>query len=344
MKKITLVSLLAALVMMALPARAQVAENESGIVYYMPYTEICIDVEYEEISLTKGPFYQYSERYLGTKDIITENGVKYQIRSINLRTKTSADRSRSYVFNPGKKHVSLTREGLLFAIGDELPKADKPTEKKKEKAAKIMGKNSEIENQFAGLLEEQMLASSISKMAEGVAKQIYHIRESRINWLTGEVDHMPADGKSLEMILKQLDRQEKQLTSLFLGKETHKTLHKTICIDPKEMTDEVVFRFSEIQGIVDADDLSGEPFYMTAVVTKSTYNTEETKKKTAESPIFYNLPGSIYLTLTDGTRCLMEKTFAVGQFGISVALPAATFKGAETILFCPKSGALLSVE
>ena len=147
----------------------------------------------------------------------------------------------------------------------------------------------------------RMTHRSISKMAEGVAKQIYHIRESRINWLTGEVDHMPADGKSLEMILKQLDRQEKQLTSLFLGKETRKTLHKTICIDPKEMTDEVVFRFSEIQGIVDADDLSGEPFYMTAVVTKSTYNTEKTKKKTAESPIFYNLPGSIYLTLTDGT-------------------------------------------
>ena len=62
MKKIALVSLVAALVLLALPARAQVAENESGIVYYMPYTEICIDVEYEEITLTKGPFYPYSQR------------------------------------------------------------------------------------------------------------------------------------------------------------------------------------------------------------------------------------------------------------------------------------------
>ena len=343
MKKIALVSLVAALVLLALPARAQVAENESGIVYFMPYTEICIDVEYEEITLTKGPFYQYSERYLATKNIITENGVKYQIRSINIRTKTSADRSRSYVFNPGKKHVSLTREGLLYAIGDKLPKAEKSTGKK-EKATEITGRKSEIENPFAGLLEEQLLASSISKMAEGVAKQIYHIRESRINWLSGEVDNMPADGKSLEMILKQLDRQEKQLTSLFLGKEMRKILHKTIFIDPKEMTDEVVFRFSESQGILDVDDLSGEPFYMTAVVNKSTYITEEQKKKTAGSPVFYNLPGSIALTLTDGKRCLMEKTFAVGQFGISIALPAATLKGAETILFSPKSGALLSVE
>ena len=344
MKNIALTLLVAALVMMALPARAQVAENESGIVYFMPYTEICIDVEYEEITLTKGPFYQYSERYLATKNIITENGVKYQIRSINLRTKTSADRSRSYVFDPGKKQVSLTREGLLLAIGDELPQAEKTTGKKKENASEITSKKSEIENPFAGLLEEQLLASSISKMAEGVAKQIYQIREARINWLTGEVDHMPADGKSLEMILKQLDRQEKQLTSLFLGKETRKTLHKTISIDPKEMKDEVVFRFSESQGIVEADDLSGEPYYMTSVVTKSAYNAEKNKKKSTESPVFYNLPGSISLTLTDGKRCLMEKTFAVGQFGISVALPSATFKEAETILFCPKSGALLSIE
>ena len=49
MKKIALVSLVAALVLLALPARAQVAENESGIVYYMPYTEICIDILKKEL-------------------------------------------------------------------------------------------------------------------------------------------------------------------------------------------------------------------------------------------------------------------------------------------------------
>lgn len=341
MKKIYVMAL-AALMMMAIPAKAQVSATESGIVYCMPYTQICIDVEYEELTLEKGPFYQYSERYLATKNVVTEDGVRYQISNITLRAKTTADRSRTYTLVADSKKVVLTKEGLLYGIGVDMPQekpaADKP------KTVRLP-KESAIQNPFAGLLEEQMLASSISKMAEGVAKQIYHIREARINWLCGDVDHMPADGQSLQMILQQLDNQEKQLTSLFLGNEKRRTLHKYIYLDPKDMQDQVVFRFSAQSGVLDADDLSGEPYYLTAETEKAEYtNTNKKQKTPSPSALYYNLPGAVRLTLTDGTRTLQETRFPVAQLGISVALPASTFNNAGAILLNTKSGALICVE
>ena len=338
MKKIVLLACVCAL-MFAAKLRAQVSPTESGIVYFMPYTEVCIDIEYEEITLERGPFYQYSERYLATRDIVTEDGVCYRISNIRVTSKTTADRNRVYSFVPGKKEVALTREGLLYGIGVKLPL---PKEEKK-KTERTVRSNSMIDNPFAGLLEEQMLASSISKMAEGTAKQIYRIREAKLNWLCGDVDHMPADGESMQLILKKLDQQEKQLTALFLGKETHKTLHKQIILTPQAMQDSVVFRFSAKQGVVAADDLSGEPYYLTAEVKRAEY-TQEEKKNAAPSGVYYNIPGSIHLTLTDGHAVLQEKTFEVGQFGISVAIPAATYKTADKIMLCPKTGALVGIE
>jgi len=342
MKKIAFFALTMALILAgATAAKAQVSQTESGIVYYMPYTQLCIDVEYEEITLEQGPFYQYSERYLATKNVITEDGVRYQLRSVTLRARTTADKDRAYSFVPGAQKVALTKQGLLYGIGVEMPAAEsKDKDGDKAKAAR---KESLITNEFAPLLEKQMLASSVSKMAEGAAKQIYHIREARINWLTGDVENMPADGESLNTILKQLDRQEKQLTALFLGTEKRKTLHKLICLEPEDCQDKVVFRFSQLNGPVDADDLSGEPYYLNAKITRQQYS-EEVKKGATPSAVYYNLPGQIEATLTDGVRTLQEKTIPVAQFGISVALPASTLKQAKAIRFDVKSGALVAVE
>lgn len=340
MKKIAFFALTMALLLAsATTTNAQVSQTESGIVYYMPHTQLCIDVEYEEITLKQGPFYQYAERYLATKDVVSEEGVRYQLRSVTLRTRTTADKERAYVLASGAKKVALTKQGLLYGIGIEMPEKEKSDKASSTK----MPKESIIDNPFAGLLEDQMLASSVSKMAEGTAKQIYHIREARLNWLCGEVENMPADGESMEMILKQLDRQEKQLTALFLGTEKRKTLHHYIYLEPEDCTDQVVFRFSALQGIVDADNLSGEPYYLSASCQKQQYS-EEAKKSAAPSQLYYNLPGSLKATLSDGVRVIQEKTIQVGQFGISVALPAATLKNAKAVRLDPQSGALIAVE
>ena len=57
--------------------------------------------------------------------------------------------------------------------------------------------------------EELLMAGSTAKQAEVAAKQIYRIRESRLNILTGEADNLPPDGEAMKLVIQQLEEQEK---------------------------------------------------------------------------------------------------------------------------------------
>lgn len=94
-------------------------------------------------------------------------------------------------------------------------------------------------------------------MAEVAAKQIYRIRESRMDLSTGDSDQKPADGEALKLMLQQLDEQEKNLTALFMGTIQTQTVVKHFTWMPQgETTNEVTFRISDISGIVWKTDLA----------------------------------------------------------------------------------------
>ena len=64
-------------------------------------------------------------------------------------------------------------------------------------------------NSASVLSEELLMAGSTAKQAEVAAKQIYRIRESRLNILTGEADNLPPDGDAMKLVIEQLEQQEK---------------------------------------------------------------------------------------------------------------------------------------
>ena len=70
-----------------------VQENETAVVYYMPKTELVITLSYECIEQEPGIFYQYAQRYLGAKDIVTEKKTTYQLSDMALSTQASADKA-----------------------------------------------------------------------------------------------------------------------------------------------------------------------------------------------------------------------------------------------------------
>lgn len=57
--------------------------------------------------------------------------------------------------------------------------------------------------------EELLMAGSTAKQAEVAAKQIYRIRESRLNILTGEADNLPPDGEAMKLVIQQLRSKKK---------------------------------------------------------------------------------------------------------------------------------------
>ncbi len=337
-------------------------EDEAAVVYYMPYTWVTLTVEYTQTVAVAGPFMQYAERYLGAKDIVTENSTTYTLTNAYFTTQTTADTERMYSIPMGGKdksmcYVSLTEDGRLTGINaHESLEVERlgglETQKLRNSEAQKLGDSEAAEITHTPavmpLLEEQMMANSIAKMAEGTARQIYRIRETRLNILGGDVEHVPADGEAMRQTLAELDKQEQALTALFIGTKQTKVcsaVHYTI--DPAKQENGIFFRFSQFAGPVAADDLSGEPYVLNIMRTEQKYAKKiqeaEGKKKGVAPVIFYNIPGSADLVLTHGKQTIAETAIPVAQLGISVPLDLTGMRGAK-VHFNPETGMILAVE
>ncbi|MBR1928902.1 MAG: DUF4831 family protein [Paludibacteraceae bacterium] len=343
--KISFFSVFSLLLLM--PSKAENAEIE----YYLPMTEIVLDVEYEQISHEAGMFYQYAERYLGTKGVITKDEQFYRLVGIKVHTHAKADKSRVYSVTIDKKNLQninilRTKDGRLLSVNCEAKEHSfKPANKPSNARHDIHKNNTTI---LAPLQEDQMMASSTSKMAENTAKLIYRIREQRLNLLAGDTEHSPADGESMKLVLKELRQQEDALCELFVGKTTTQRMHKQIRFVPTaSISEECLFRFSYFNGVVEPDDLSGEPVYITLVAQKTQAPEIADKKEKAPtpSPIYYNIPGSAQVKITDENNTWADETFLVAQFGYSQALPQDLFvKNIPQITFDIQTGNIISIK
>ena len=320
--------------------------TDAVLVYYMPKTILAFDVTYTQTTRTQGPFYQYAERYLGTKDIVMEDESVYELNNITLNTKTVADPDRAYTLAPSgsqKANIILDKKGLLVAFNAEQQEEktrDNVYNSEQPKAPR--GKKNGAG--LAPLSEEALFASSKAKMAEAAAKQIYRIREARTNLISGEVEHMPADSKMLGLMLDKLEEQEAELVALFVGETKSRKHHKIIYLTPEQDEQgKVLLRFSRFAGPVAADDLSGEPVMLNMTVSKKELQPSEEKPK-AVSDIRYNIPGEVSVQVTDSKgKTLIDKAVPVAQFGVSVALPQDLIRRQPHILFNTRTGAILSI-
>ncbi len=175
------------------------------------------------------------------------------------------------------------------------------------------------------------MSNSSAKMAELVAKEIYSIRESKNALLRGEADNMPKDGAQLKLMLDNLNQQETAMTEMFSGKIKKEPKTFTIRLTPKEMKDEVAFRFSRKLGVVANNDLAGEPYYISVTDLKSSdvSATEEGKKKV--DGVAYNLPGKAQVTLMYNNKKLFDDQLPITQFGTVEYLAPVLFNKNSTI-------------
>jgi hypothetical protein len=199
------------------------------------------------------------------------------------------------------------------------------------------------------LLEEQFIVSSVAKMAEGAAKQIYRIRETRLNLLAGEVEHVPADGEAMKLVLAELDHQEKLLTELFVGRKsiTHKT-HTFSYVPTDNTENEIICRFSVHSGIVATDDLSGEPIYLSVQAKKQELggSIEISSKTPTLSQLYYNIPGEGKIHITYKGKDLLNASYPIAQWGVAVPMSRQLFIGKQpvTIHINPETGNILSIQ
>ncbi|MDR1523779.1 MAG: DUF4831 family protein, partial [Tannerella sp.] len=151
-------------------------------------------------------------------------------------------------------------------------------------------------------------------------------------------------------VISKLEEQEKALTLLFTGSETRETSWFDVSILPEdELEHEVLFRFSSKLGILDADDLGGEPVYMnlTALERAPELDPKEAEKK-AKLPrgIVYNVPGRARVEIIRSNKTLIKKEVPFVQFGTQETLTPVLLEDKKEpvkVIFYPETGAIRQI-
>jgi len=344
MKKLFLFSTLLVISLMAkAQASSSLFEGESVLVYSLPKTVFCIEVQTEKLTQKPGRFYRYSERYLATNKVVTEEKITYKLNNILVKTQAIADPNRTYSVEPKgnlqSSRLSVNAHGILCGVNVAAEPEAAPA-----KLCNTPKIEDPVQNALLPLGEEYMMAGSEAKLAEGAAKQIYRVRESRMGLLTADTDKLPADGESLKAMLEGMNKLEKKLTELFIGETTSEILTQTLYLTPTtSVNNDVLFRLSALKGIVASDDLSGVPYYISVIPTEK--SAAGSKSKSESGALYTVLPVSTQLSIGDGVNTIYSNQFFVPQFGKTISLPESLFKQAHIkVRVDQQTGRLLSVE
>lgn len=305
------------------PAGAQTATSPyqpgvtpDGAVYFLPTTAVRVTVRMEKAVFTPGDFALYAERFLRLKDVPTEPNTSYRILSITQTAVGVPDTSKVYSVKFNNKtsaiNMALSEDGIILALNTQpVPQAAPARFKAAPKPAAV--------NPRQYMNEEILAAGSLAKMAQLTAQEIYDVRDSRSQLIKGQADFMPKDGEQMKMMLGQMDQQEKALTSLFAGTTVRDTTERTFLVVPNsELTMQPLFRFSKRFGLVDSDDMSGEPYSICVqnqTQLPATDAVQAAKKKKAENGFYYNVPGKMHCIIYKGNKSVSQEDFPAAQFG-----------------------------
>lgn len=328
-----------------------VKANNFGVTYTLPKTSVVFTFTIKKTIKNRGEFYPYAKQYLGIEKPVTENEVIYTLENVEANNIGIPDKSNSYLVefksNSLEPYVYLTKDNLICSINAAPELEPIPLKKAASKSETPV----DARRFFS---QEVLIAGSTAKQAELVSRQILDLRRSRTDILTGEADNMPPDGEAYNVVMDQINLQEKALSELFSGSLQTEIFTEEIIIvpDEKNINRAVITRFSEKLGLLDNDDLAGEPVYLT--LTNKTpptpvVLTEKEQKKMDEkfaTGLIYNIPGKAQLLMEYKQQPILNKEFDIVQFGTKDVLVKKMFDNLKLpikIIFYPELGAIKQI-
>lgn len=202
-----------------------VTTADGQVAYQQPHTTLAVDLAVEQEIVLAGPYARYALKYLGLRAPFSDKSTHRLVGA----------------------SVALLDERVYEA--KELPEATS-------ESYRYAG----AEDRFATLAldRQELLQPTEEQAAERAANRIFQLRRSRQDLITGEAgEHVFGEG--LKAALEVIDAQEQALLELFLGKRLTKKSYQRFVLTPEtEKKQYILCRFSEADGLLAADDLSGE--------------------------------------------------------------------------------------
>lgn len=325
-----------------------VKANDYGLVYTLPTTVVDVTIEATITERQPGEFYKYAKKYLNADNPITTPSMSATVKSVVITTHGEVDQQQRYLvtlksnfapyINVSDDNIplSINTSEVMHKAAEQLPvnTPAAPTPLQTDAARQV-------------ITEDMLRSNSSAKRAELAAEQIYALRQSRTDLITGQAEQMPPDGQAMQLILDNIEAQEKALTAMFMGTESTRTVVRTFSFIPDgDVADRVIARVSAVNGIVSPDDLSGAPVYISVKVTEQGVMPVNDKDETLPFPkggVAYCIPGKATITVSYDGRAVASKSVALAQLGVVYGMNPNNFtdkKSPVYIIFDPATGAI----
>lgn len=319
-----------------------------GTSYYLPKTAMKFTLTVEKTQYEPGQFAGYAQRYMKQDDVQLEASTTYRIVDTRMHNIAMPDTAKHFTLSLDKRYtistVERTDNGQLLAINAEPKRVTEP-------APFVPARKPRALNPRDFMNEDMLTAGSTAKMAQLIAQEIYDIRDSRNQLQRGQAEFMPADGQQLRIMMDGLNTQERALRQVFEGTTVKDTTEVTLVFVPTENVDrQLFFRFSRHFGLVDNDDLSGVPYYITVYTdVKATDDAEAQKKEKKDKDdigLVVNTPQKVRATLYCENKVVDSYEFNAGQFGGTESLSGALFgkKLTTQIVLNPITGGIETIK
>ena len=313
-----------------------------GIAYFLPKTALEVRIIATKVTYRPGEFCQYANRFLRLNNITAQPETHWEIKEVEVCSVGVPDSTKAYIMKLKDKdlasNMELTSNGIIKAINTTAPAT--------EEIKYELEKPKTHPDPRIYLTEEILMAGSTAKMAELTAKEIFNIRESKNLILRGQADNMPKDGASLQLVIDNLNQQEQAMTEMFAGITDREDKIFKVQLSPEEsLNDAVAFRFSQKLGVLPANDLTGEPIFVT-LTSKTALGTQEEGKSKQQKGVLYNIPGKANIKVSFQGKTIFNEELPITQFGYTEVLTDGLFdkKVNTRVIFNPNTGAIVKID
>lgn len=237
------------------------ATKESSLfMYNLPATMLEIEVTVKHTQYFKGPYADYTKRFLGIDQnkAVQKNHSNFRITAVKINTIPVNDFSQWYVYIPNLEQTpsfSLTEENFLAGLNKKIPQpnlskantlnnhpstsldylfADLGIDKYSDKITQTSYKQVKMDTAVVRVPVQETVTKTKNEeeLARSAADFINKIKNSRFELVAGLYEVFP-EGRSLEASIKEMYALENRYMELFLGKTTDTTCSYIFHVTPE---------------------------------------------------------------------------------------------------------------
>jgi hypothetical protein len=328
--------------------------NDSGyrqpgmLLYSLPQSVLDVTVEADETEILPGPYRQYAAKYLGIQDVPSKPEYSWVLTKVKVAMHMETD--PDYIFAaqgsigpdafPGlvkliqdSMILDLSRNPSKYITYNNVPeKTPEPYftdlsvkrnfEADKNVEVSLVMPDSSSATKQAGkkILKEK----TPEQKAEEAANFLIKLKKRRFRMVSGLNDTTP-QGEAMATALQEMARLEEAYLSLFTGKKTvyhHQFNYHYTPANTKKTDRVVLFRFSDNEGFLDAQETKGKPVLFDFSGTGKIKGLEQSASfaHLDDNMILYRIPDLVNIKLIYGEDVLSEALMPVFQSGALVRM------------------------